>query len=145
MKHTLVLTLAAVCGFGAEIPAGTQLPVRTEQSVSSRTSKAGDRLFLRTTAPLSDGTRVVLPAGAYVEAEIVKAKQSGRVRGKAELQIRGKTLVLEDGAARILVGTIEPPPIPRRDPKQLRDATGPRDLGRGVEGSGGCLVAGVWR
>ncbi len=123
MKHLQILAVVAACSLGAEIPAGTQVPVRSEQSASSRTSKPGDRLFLRTTAPLSDGSRVVIPAGTYIEAEIVKARQSGRVRGKAELQIHARTLVLPSGAARNLAGTIEPLPRPRRDPKQLRDPT----------------------
>ena len=41
--------------------------------------------------------RVVVPAGSYVQGEILEAKRPGKVKGKGEMRLRLTTLILPNG------------------------------------------------
>src|SRR5438876_5262249 len=62
MKPFHVLAFAGLLSTAsaAEIPAGTHLLLRMENSVSSRTAKAGDGVYFRTVTPLSAGGRIMV-------------------------------------------------------------------------------------
>ena len=97
MKPFRALAFAAFVSTAsaAEIPAGTHLLLRMENSVNSRTAKVGDGVHLRTSIPLSAGGKIVIPIGSYAQGEITDIKH-GR-RGRAELQIQLVTLMLASG------------------------------------------------
>src|SRR5712691_3761227 len=69
-----------------------------ENSVSTRTARGGDYVYLRTASPISVGGQIVVPVGSYVQGVVTQAKRSGRVAGRAELAIRLETLTLATGA-----------------------------------------------
>jgi type IV secretion system protein VirB10 len=70
-----------------------------ENSVTTRTARPGDYIYLRTTAPLAAGGRIVVPIGSYVQGTVVSAVRPGRVKGRAELSIRLDVLTLPSGVA----------------------------------------------
>lgn len=77
------------------IPAGTPLRLTLESAISSDNSKPEDPVRAKlSSAIVVDGTAVV-PAGAEVTGFVVDAKQSGRVKGRAELSWRFTRLRLE--------------------------------------------------
>lgn len=88
----LVSALAA-----AEIPPGTHLLLRMENSLSTRTAKEGDYVYLKTASPVSANGQIIVPVGSYVQGVVAQTKRSGRVTGKAELAIRLETLTLAQG------------------------------------------------
>jgi hypothetical protein len=101
MKSFRALVFAGVLSTAsaAEIPAGTHLLVRMEHSVSTRTAKVGDGVHLRTSTPVSAGGKIVVPVGSWVSGTIKRVNRSGRLHGRARLEIEMETLVLPTGAA----------------------------------------------
>jgi len=99
MNSRVLLLLALSTGWipAAEIPAGTHLLLRMENSLSSRTAQPGDFVYLRTAIPIVEAGQIVVPPGSYVQGVVTESKRSGRVKGRAELAIRLQTLTLGNG------------------------------------------------
>jgi hypothetical protein len=66
-------------------------------SVSTRTAREGDYVYLRTASPIVDNDRIVIPEGSYVQGVVSHSVRSGRVKGRAELAIRIDSLTLPGG------------------------------------------------
>lgn len=79
------------------LAAGTQLPLVVHNSISTRSAKAGDPVYLETLFPITQDNRIIIPAGSYVHGEVVQAKRAGKVKGRAELLIRLDLLILPNG------------------------------------------------
>ncbi len=93
-----VLLLVALSTFAAEIPQGAHVMLRMENSITTRTAKDGDYVYLRTGTPVSVAGSIILPVGSYVQGVVTNAKRSGRVKGRAELAIRLDTITLPSGS-----------------------------------------------
>ncbi len=81
----------------AEIPKGTHILLRLENSLTTRTARVGDRVYLRTGSPVILEDRIAVPVNSYVQGEVASVKRAGRVSGRAELGIRLDTLTLPSG------------------------------------------------
>ena len=81
----------------ADIPQGSHLLLRMENSLSTRTAREGDYVYLRSASPIAVDGRIVVPVGSYVQGVVAETKRSGRVTGRAELAIRLETLTLTQG------------------------------------------------
>jgi len=79
------------------VPAGTRFGVILENGVSTRGAKPGDSVYMRTSFPITQNNRVVIPVGSYIRGEILESKRPGRVKGKGELRLKLNTLVLPNG------------------------------------------------
>src|SRR5262245_40010199 len=62
------------------IDIGTRIPLSMINSVSTKNSAPGDRVYLETTFPIVVDGRIVIPAGSYVMGTITDAKRAGRVK-----------------------------------------------------------------
>jgi hypothetical protein len=91
------LLLIAVSAVAAELPQGAHLMLRMENSITTRTAKDGDYVYLRTGSPISVAGNIILPVGSYVQGVVTNARRSGRVKGRAELAIRLETITLPSG------------------------------------------------
>ena len=87
----------AVAVSATEIPQGSHLLLRMENSLSTRTAKEGDYVYLRSASPVVVDGRIIVPVGSYVQGVVAESKRSGRVSGRAELAIRLETLTLAQG------------------------------------------------
>jgi hypothetical protein len=85
---------------------GTKIPLSMINSVSTKNSAAGDRVYLETTFPIVVDGRIVIPAGSYVMGTITDAKRAGRVKGKAEFRLRFDSLTLPNGVTRDFRATV---------------------------------------
>lgn len=85
---------------------GTRIPLSMINSVSTKNSAAGDRVYLETTFPIVVDGRIVIPAGSYVMGTITDAKRAGRVKGKAEFRLRFDSLTLPNGVTRDFRATV---------------------------------------
>jgi type IV secretion system protein VirB10 len=94
---TILLSVLASAASGAEIPQGAHVLLRMENSVNTRTAKEGDFVYLRTAVPIASSGDIAVPAGSYVQGVVSMSKQSGRVKGRAQLAIRLETLTLASG------------------------------------------------
>ena len=79
------------------VPAGTKLPLVLHNAITTRNAKPGDGVYLETLFPITQDNRIVIPAGSYVQGEILEAKRPGRVKGVGELRIRLNTMILPNG------------------------------------------------
>ena len=79
------------------VPTGTRLPLVLHNSITTRNAQPGDPLFLETTFPIVLNDRIVVPAGSYVQGEILEAKRPGKVKGQGEVRVRLTTMILPNG------------------------------------------------
>jgi hypothetical protein len=92
----LALSLPLLCP-AAEIPQGAHAALRMVSSVTTRTAKEGDYLYMMTATPIAANSQIVVPVGSYVQGVVTRSVRSGRISGKAELGIRLDSLTLPDG------------------------------------------------
>jgi hypothetical protein len=97
MRLTVLALLLANATFAGEIPKGAHALLRMVNSVSTRTAREGDYIYLRTATPIVNGGTVLVPEGSYVQGTVIHSKRSGRVKGVAELGIRIETLTMASG------------------------------------------------
>ena len=82
------------------VEAGTRIPLGLINSVSTKNSVAGDRIYLETVFPIVVNTHIVIPPGSYVQGTVTEVKRPGRVKGRGELYVRFDTLTLPNGVVR---------------------------------------------
>jgi hypothetical protein len=79
------------------LPAGTKLPLVLHNAITTRNAKPGDSIYLETLFPITQDNRIVIPAGSYVQGEILEAKRPGKVKGRGEIRVRLTTMILPNG------------------------------------------------
>ena len=97
MRFALLAWTFALAGTAAEIPQGVHVALHLVNSISTRTAKEGDYVYMRTASPIAAGGQIVVPVGTYVQGVVTSARRSGRVSGRAELSIRIETMTLASG------------------------------------------------
>ena len=79
------------------LAAGTAITVRTTNTLSSGTVKAGESFAATLEDPIVDGTWVIAPQGANVRGVIAHSNAGGKVKGRAGLGIRLTSIQTADG------------------------------------------------
>ena len=82
------------------VPPGTRVPLALINSVSTKHSAEGDRVYLETVFPILADGRIVIPPGSFVSGTITEVKRPGRVKGRGALYLRFDTLTLANGVTR---------------------------------------------
>lgn len=82
------------------VATGTRIPLALRNSVDTKHSREGDRIYLETVYPITVDGRVVIPRGSFVNGTVTVSKQAGKVKGKGELFIRFDSLSLPNGVTR---------------------------------------------
>src|ERR1700722_6509620 len=82
------------------VSAGTKAPLSLINTISTKHSVAGDRVYLETAFPILADGRIVIPVGSYVAGTVTEVKKAGRVKGRSELYIRFDSLTLPNGVTR---------------------------------------------
>ncbi len=104
--YLLPLTLAlSACGPGAAcaqitVTPGTHIPLTLINSVSTKHSLPGDRVYLQTAFPVVADGKIIIPPGSYVTGTLTHLKRPGRVKGRGELFLRFDSLTLPNGVVR---------------------------------------------
>src|SRR5512132_3094804 len=104
LRPWLALTFAAGT-LGAQsaaytVDANTKVPLALLNSVSTRHSAEGDRVYLETVFPIMVNGRIVIPPGSYVAGTVTQVKRPGRVKGRGEMFLRFDSLTLPNGVTR---------------------------------------------
>jgi type IV secretion system protein VirB10 len=84
------------------VPKGTRILLSLVNTLSTKQSQEGDRVYLQTAFPVALDNRIVIPKGSSVIGTLTQAKKPGRVSGKGELYIRFDSLTLPNGVTRDL-------------------------------------------
>jgi hypothetical protein len=69
------------------VPADTVLSVVLDQTISSKTTKAGDRFSATVESPVEVDGKVAIPKGARASGVVKEAKAAGRFKGGAVLSL----------------------------------------------------------
>ena len=88
------------------VETGTKVPLSLINSVSTKHSAEGDRVYLETVFPVLANGRIVVPVGSYVAGTVTQLKKPGRVKGRGELYVRFDSLTLPNGVTRDFHGRI---------------------------------------
>jgi hypothetical protein len=83
-----------------EVLQGTKIPLGLINSISTKHSAPGDRVYLETVFPVVLDGRMVIPPGSYVAGTVTQIKRPGRVKGRGELFVRFDSLTLPNGVTR---------------------------------------------
>ncbi len=117
------------------LPAGTKVPLRLTQAISTKNARAGDNVYAETTFPITVDNRMAIPPGTYVQGRITSVQRAGRVKGRAELQIHFTSLIFPSGYTLMLPGTVEQ--VPGAEHAAVKDKEGTIQ----AEGKGGKTAA----
>ncbi|HEX4275425.1 MAG TPA: hypothetical protein VHZ74_08735 [Bryobacteraceae bacterium] len=82
------------------VQTGTHIPLGLINSVSTKHSAAGDRIYLETVFPIVINSHIVIPPGSYVTGTVTEVKRPGRVKGRGELYVRFDSITLPNGVTR---------------------------------------------
>jgi type IV secretion system protein VirB10 len=88
------------------VEVGTKMPLSLINSISTKHSAEGDRVYLETVFPILVNGRIVVPVGSYVAGTVTQIKKPGRVKGRGELYVRFDSLTLPNGVTRNFHGRI---------------------------------------
>ena len=76
------------------VPAGTVLTVRLGETLSSKTSQAGETFTATVVTPIEAGGRTVIREGATATGTVVAARAAGKFKGASLLQVRLKSVTI---------------------------------------------------
>jgi len=82
------------------VTTGSKIALSLINSVSTKHSVEGDRVYLETVFPVLVKGRIVVPVGSYVAGTVTQIKKPGRVKGRGELYVRFDSLTLPNGVTR---------------------------------------------
>ena len=89
------------------IPAGTVLHVKLQTTLTSKTSKSGDKFTAVLERSVKVAGREVVPEGSIVAGHVVFVKPSKRVKGVGEMRIVLDTITTPDNESFAMNGTLE--------------------------------------
>ena len=117
---------------------GTRVPLSLINSISTRHSAEGDRVYLETVFPVLANGRIVVPVGSYVAGTVTQLKKPGRVKGRGELYVRFDTLTLPNGVTRDFHGRIGSMDGNAKDELDRAEGKVRSEGNKAGDGEGGC-------
>jgi len=81
-----------------DLPEGTEITVRLEQALSSRTARVEDRVAATVARPVYVNNRMVIPAGTRVQGTVTQAEPAQRPSRGGRLNITFDRVLLDDGS-----------------------------------------------
>lgn len=88
------LVLPALAQAGGTVPEGAKISVVTDQSVSSKTAKAGQTVTGSVAQDVTSNGKVVIPKGSPVKLTVSSVQASGRLSTPAKLYLRLRTVTV---------------------------------------------------
>jgi len=88
------------------VPAGTEVPLTLNSTIDTKNTRTGDGVYCVTAFPVVVDNVIAIPAGTYVKGEVVNAKRAGKIKGRAEIQLKFNTLIFPNGYTVDIPGTI---------------------------------------
>lgn len=97
----LAVVLLPTLSSGADetftIPAGSMLHTQLTTTLSTRTNQNGDPWAGKVVEPIIANGQEVVPTGSVVEGRVSMVKESGRVKGVAEMRLVAETITTPEG------------------------------------------------
>jgi type IV secretion system protein VirB10 len=134
------------------VPAGTKVLLQLRSAVNTKSAKPGDGIYLTSTFPVVVGSRVLIPAGVYVQGVVDNVVRAGRVKGRAQLNLQFSSIIFPNGTVIEIPGIINSLPGSHdrtvdSEGKVEQNGNKGRDIANaakiGLEGAGIGTVAGL--
>ena len=119
------------------LAAGTPIKIRTETTMSTKTTKTGEAFTATLAEPIVVEGRVVAPRGSQVEGLVVDSDPGGRVKGVAALSVRLTRLRVGERNIEIQTGTVG-----RRARTTKRKDAAEVGIGAGIGAAIGAIAGG---
>lgn len=88
------------------VPAGTKVLLQLRSAINTRSAQAGDGVYLASTFPVVVGSRVLIPAGVYVQGVVDRVQRAGRVHGRAQLDMHFTSMIFPNGTVVEIPGMV---------------------------------------
>lgn len=89
------------------IPAGTEITVKMDNEINSRSSRVDDTFTVTVSEPVEVDGAVVLPTGSVIEGRVTSVRKAAAGRKDGSLGIIFETLILGNDKSRPIEGVIE--------------------------------------
>jgi hypothetical protein len=88
------------------VPAGTKVLLQLRSALNTKSAKPGDGVYLASTFPVVVGSKVMIPAGVYVQGVVDRVERAGRVKGKAQLDMHFTSIIFPNGSVVEIPGLV---------------------------------------
>jgi type IV secretion system protein VirB10 len=78
--------------------------------IDTHSARVGDGVYCETSFPVTMDNTMAIPAGTYVKGRITRVERSGRIKGRAELQVHFTTMIFPSGYTVDLPGSLQSTP-----------------------------------
>lgn len=119
-------TVSPQAGSMLVLPAGTKLPLGLLRPLSVKNARPGENVYLQITFPVTAGSQMVIPPGAYVQGVIDKIVRRDRARAVLEFEMRSVSLIFSSGYTVNFTGTLDT--IPNSAEQRTPDMRNPHDI-----------------
>src|SRR5258708_2296188 len=92
------------------VPAGPMVLLHLKSPIDTHSAGVGDGVYCVTSFPVTMDNIMAIPAGTYVKGRITRVERSGRIKGRAELQVHFTTMIFPNGYTVELPGTLQNTP-----------------------------------
>ncbi|HVZ18403.1 MAG TPA: hypothetical protein VG897_14885 [Terriglobales bacterium] len=79
------------------LPIGTAIRMKLETPLSTSTNKFGDHFGGRVVEAVTLNGKTIIPVGAALEGQVIRAEEHRRIKGTPELDLRPTMITLPDG------------------------------------------------
>ena len=115
-------TAAATSGPVFVVPAGTKIPLTLRSALSTKTARPGDAVYLVSSFPVVVGSRVVIPAGVFVQGYVDGLQRPGKTKGRAQLMMHFVSMAFPNGVVIALPGAVDR--VPGANGADVKDKEG---------------------
>lgn len=151
MTLSILLLLSAVLAQGepiddAVIPAKTEVFVRLERTINTKTASDGDKFYGTIEVPVTAQDRIVIPKGSYIIGHVDLSKEAGRFRGKSQLRLVFDSVILPEGTTRkirALVQSAESQRVRPGDEEGTLEGAGSQTTETAGSAAGGAVSGGI--
>jgi len=92
------------------VPSVTKIPLTLKQGITTKSARPGDPVYAQTAFPITQNNQIAIPAGTFVQGEVLRVVRPGRVKGRAELQMSFTSMIFPNGYTIMLGGSVQNTP-----------------------------------
>jgi hypothetical protein len=88
------------------VPAGTKVLLQLRSALNSKSARPGDGVYFASTFPVVVGSRVMIPAGVYVQGVVDRVERAGHMKGRAQLDMHFTSIIFPNGSVVEIPGLV---------------------------------------
>jgi len=88
------------------VPAGTRMLLQLRSGVNTKSARPGDGVYLASSFPVVVDSRVLIPAGVYVQGVVDRVERAGHMKGRAQLDMHFTSIIFPNGSVVEIPGVV---------------------------------------